>query len=105
MDPRHPDTTRQDATLPSIALNSFGSPFHGFSSCPALFGSAARDELKATSDVDLLVEFDHPVGLFDFVRPQRQLETLLHRRVDLVPRDGLKKQFREAILKEALSAG
>ena len=29
-----------------------------------LFGSVARNETKASSDVDLLVEFSQPVGLF-----------------------------------------
>ncbi|UZQ55920.1 nucleotidyltransferase domain-containing protein [Trichothermofontia sichuanensis B231] len=33
-----------------------------------LFGSVARDEARTDSDVDLLVEFDRPVGLFTFVR-------------------------------------
>ena len=32
----------------------------------ALFGSAARGEATETSDVDLLVEFDRPIGLFHF---------------------------------------
>jgi predicted nucleotidyltransferase len=30
----------------------------------ALFGSVARDEASQTSDVDLLVEFEQPVGTF-----------------------------------------
>jgi predicted nucleotidyltransferase len=33
-----------------------------------LFGSFARDEGSEDSDVDLLVEFSRPIGLFDFVR-------------------------------------
>ena len=32
-----------------------------------LFGSVARDEASADSDVDLLVEFKQPVGLFEFI--------------------------------------
>lgn len=32
-----------------------------------IFGSVARDEARTDSDVDLLVEFDRPVGLFTFV--------------------------------------
>jgi uncharacterized protein len=38
-----------------------------------LFGSVARDEARPDSDVDLLVEFDRPVGLFAFVRLKRYL--------------------------------
>jgi predicted nucleotidyltransferase len=34
----------------------------------AVFGSVGRDEARADSDVDLLVEFDRPVGLFTFSR-------------------------------------
>jgi predicted nucleotidyltransferase len=33
----------------------------------SLFGSFARDEGREDSDVDLLVEFSRPVGLFQFV--------------------------------------
>ena len=32
-----------------------------------LFGSVARDEARPDSDVDLLVEFEQPVGLFQFI--------------------------------------
>jgi predicted nucleotidyltransferase len=39
----------------------------------SLFGSFARDEGGEDSDVDLLVEFNRPIGLFEFVRLQRQL--------------------------------
>ena len=39
----------------------------------SLFGSFARDEARQDSDVDLLVEFKRPIGMFDFVRLQRQL--------------------------------
>ncbi len=38
-----------------------------------LFGSAAREELKAGSDIDILVDFNAPVTLFDargLVRPR-----------------------------------
>ena len=39
----------------------------------ALFGSAVRGEAKPTSDIDILVEFDRPIGLFDFIRLQHRL--------------------------------
>ena len=69
-----------------------------------LFGSFARDEARADSDVDLLVEFDGPVGLFAYVRLQRQLATWLGRTVDLVTPDGLKPALRERVLREAVRA-
>jgi predicted nucleotidyltransferase len=69
-----------------------------------LFGSAAREELKAGSDIDILVDFNAPVTLFEFARLRRRLEALLGRSVDLVTRDALKPQLREQILREAVRA-
>lgn len=70
----------------------------------AIFGSVARDEASAGSDVDVLVEFLEPVGLFHFVRLKRFLESVLGTKVDLVTRDALKPQLRDRILKEAIRA-
>ena len=69
-----------------------------------LFGSAAREELKAGSDIDILVDFAAPVTLFEFARLRRRLESLLGRSVDLVTRDALKPQLLEQILREAARA-
>jgi hypothetical protein len=70
----------------------------------AVFGSVARNEAGPGSDVDLLVEFARPVGLFRFLAVKEYLEALLGRPVDLATRDALKRQFREAILREAVYA-
>jgi predicted nucleotidyltransferase len=70
----------------------------------ALFGSFAREEATPESDVDLLVEFDSPVGLFTFMRLQRYLQTILGRSVDLGTPDSLKNYLKEAVLKEAVRA-
>jgi predicted nucleotidyltransferase len=69
-----------------------------------LFGSAAREEMGAASDVDILVDFNAPVTLFEFARLRRHLESLLGRPVDLVTRDALKPQLRDQILREAVRA-
>lgn len=66
----------------------------------AIFGSVVRNEAKPTSDVDILVDFNKPIGLFKFIRLQKQLEALLHHKVDLVSRPALKPQLRERILQE-----
>ena len=58
-----------------------------------IFGSVARDEANAESDVDLLVEFEQTVGLFTFVRLQRYLEEILRCKVDLGTPDSLKEDF------------
>jgi predicted nucleotidyltransferase len=72
----------------------------------AIFGSVARDESTAASDVDLLVEFEpgHPKGLFEFLSLQAFLEDLLGCRIDLVMRDSLRPELRDRILQEAISA-
>ncbi len=70
----------------------------------ALFGSFARGEAGPESDVDLLVEFTRPVGLFEVVDVKEYLEHLLGRPVHLVTRDSLKRQLRERILEEAIPA-
>ena len=51
-----------------------------------LFGSFARGEETAESDVDLLIRFDHssPIGLFTYARMHRELEEQLGCKVDLV---------------------
>jgi predicted nucleotidyltransferase len=69
-----------------------------------LFGSVARGESSPTSDVDLLVDFDKPIGLFHFFRVQRRLEEILGSRVDLVMRDAVKRQLRDRIFAEAIRA-
>ncbi len=76
---------------------------HGVSSV-AVFGSFARGEARPTSDVDILVEYSRPVGLFEFIRLKRFLEEILGRRVDLATADALKARHRERILKEAVRA-
>ncbi len=70
----------------------------------AVFGSAARDELGPDSDVDLLVEFNRPVGLFEFVRLQQYIEDLLGQSVDLVTPDALEPGLRKAVTEEAVRA-
>ena len=70
----------------------------------SVFGSVARGEERADSDVDLLVEFSQPVGLLQFVRLRRFLRDTLGQPVDLATPSSLKHQLREAILKEAIRA-
>ena len=69
-----------------------------------LFGSAARSEAHPDSDIDLLVDFNRPVTLLEFVRLQRVLGEVLGRRVDLVTRAALKPRLRDRILAEAVRA-
>lgn len=68
----------------------------------SLFGSMARDEAVQGSDVDLLVEFDKPVGLFAFLELQGHLEALLGCAVDLGTPQSLKPRLRARVMAEAV---
>ena len=67
-----------------------------------LFGSVARDEASPTSDVDLLVEFNRPVGYFGLFALQDYLEKLLGCSVDLGTPDSLKPYIRERVMGELI---
>lgn len=54
-----------------------------------LFGSFARGTADESSDVDVVVEFDRPIG-FKFVELVDYLEQLLGRKVDVLTPDGLR---------------
>jgi predicted nucleotidyltransferase len=54
-----------------------------------MFGSYARGEQRAKSDLDVLVEFEEPVTLFNLVRLENELAARLDIDVDLVTRDSL----------------
>lgn len=62
----------------------------------AIFGSVSRGEATEQSDVDILVEFSAPVGM-EFIHLAYELEALLHRKVDLVSRNGIKEKYFQAI--------
>jgi uncharacterized protein len=59
-----------------------------------LFGSFARGESKAESDIDLACEIDSSMhlGLFEFAEIRSRLELLLGRHVDLVEMDAMHKR-------------
>lgn len=68
----------------------------------AVFGSVSRGDSDQFSDVDILVEFNRPVGLFEFVRLKLSLEEWIGCQVDLATPDALHPALRERILKEAI---
>ena len=71
-----------------------------------LFGSIVRGEEKQTSDIDLLVEFEHDaqIGLFEFSRLQRTLSEMLGCEVDLATPEALHKAMKGRIMGEAVRA-
>lgn len=64
-----------------------------------VFGSWARGEATAASDLDLLVEFD-ALSFDRYMDLKFHIEDLLHVRVDLVLKGNLKPALRDRILKE-----
>ena len=66
-----------------------------------IFGSVARGEEREDSDVDVLVEFNRPIGLIRFMSLEYYLEDLLGgAKVDLVSRKALKPYIGKVILQE-----
>jgi predicted nucleotidyltransferase len=66
-----------------------------------LFGSIVRTDFWPDSDIDIVVDFSRPIGI-EFVDLAEELEELLHRKVDLVSRDGIRPQYYRAIEPEIL---
>jgi len=67
-----------------------------------VFGSYVRGEEKKRSDVDILVEFEEPVTLLEFVALERWLNELIGKKVDLVMKTALKPKIGERILEEVV---
>lgn len=67
----------------------------------AIFGSFARGEAKAKSDVDLLIEYKgRNKSLFDLVDLKSELEDILGRKVDIVTYGSIYWRMRDQILAE-----
>jgi predicted nucleotidyltransferase len=69
----------------------------------SLFGSVLRDDFRPESDVDVLVEFEPGaiIGLLDMARMERELSTILGRKVDLRTPEELSQYFRPRVLADA----
>ncbi len=68
-----------------------------------IFGSYARGDFHADSDLDLLVDFDAGANLFDLVGLQQFLEEKLGCKVDLVSRRSLRAELRASVLNEMIN--
>lgn len=66
-----------------------------------VFGSVARGEAHEESDIDFLVRMESGRSIFDLAALVAELETLLGRRVDVVPDDAIYWLLRRRILSEA----
>ncbi|MBI5739112.1 MAG: nucleotidyltransferase family protein [Nitrospirae bacterium] len=68
-----------------------------------VFGSYIRGEQVEDSDVDILVEFEKPVGFFRFLELEEYLESILSLKVDLVTKKALKPTIGKYILDELVN--
>jgi uncharacterized protein len=67
-----------------------------------LFGSFARNDASAASDIDLVVRFRHVATFRGYMDLLLHLENLLGRNVDLVTEDALRPELRPDIDREAI---
>lgn len=67
-----------------------------------LFGSRARDEARPDSDVDLLVEFDHPPGFMRLAGIELAIEDRLGVRVDLGLAEALRPRIAAGVVADAI---
>ena len=78
----------------AVLLNDYGVERIG------IFGSYVKNEATENSDIDILVDFSKPIGLFKFITLEGYLTDLTHIKVDLVTRNSLKPAIGKRILKE-----
>ena len=74
---------------------------HGATSV-RVFGSVARGEADAESDIDFLVELEEGRSLFDLGGLLMDLQELLGRKVDVVTPNGLRARIRDDVLAQAV---
>lgn len=69
-----------------------------------VFGSVARGDAAATSDVDVMIDYDPTCGfnLFDLSGLHIRLSERLGVNVDLITRDSVHRRIKDRVLKEAL---
>ena len=67
-----------------------------------VFGSVACGTNTETSDIDVLVQFSEPIGMFKFIQLEDRLSQLLGKKVDLVTNNALKQAIKNDILKEVM---
>lgn len=62
-----------------------------------LFGSIVREDFSPSkSDIDIIVDFSKPIGI-QFIDLAHYLEEKIHRKVDLVSKNGMKPRYYQAI--------
>lgn len=64
-----------------------------------LFGSFSDETFSEDSDIDLIVEFEKPIG-WKFFSLELYLQKIFDRKIDLVTKNALKDQIKDSILKK-----
>ena len=82
----HKDELRQEYGLKEIGV----------------FGSYVRGVQRADSDLDILIEFEKPVGFVKFMRLEKRLSDLLGVKVEMVTKKALKPFIGKRILQEVI---
>ena len=67
-----------------------------------IFGSVARGDNQEISDIDVLVTFVKPIGMFKFMELEEYLSRLLEKKVDLVTVRALKPAIKDEVLQEVI---
>ena len=67
-----------------------------------VFGSYARGDTHSGSDVDVLVEFSEPISLIQLVSLENYLTGIVGVKVDVVPKEDIRKELKDTILREAV---
>lgn len=68
-----------------------------------LFGSFTNNTFTDKSDIDILIEFEKPIG-WKFFTLEMYLEKLFERKIDLVTKNALKEDIKDKILAEVTYA-
>jgi len=69
----------------------------------AFFGSVLRDDFRADSDVDVLVEFEpeYKFGLFELIRMQQEFSDMIGRESDFRTPEDLGRYMRDRVMTES----
>jgi len=67
----------------------------------AVFGSYARNDFNENSDIDILVDFNAPIGI-KYIALANELEDLFQKKIDLVSRKGIKPKYLSVIEKNLI---
>jgi len=67
-----------------------------------IFGSYVRAQNSKNSDLDVLVEFSKPIGMFKFLELEEYIQNITGIKIDLVSKKALKPRIGQNILKELI---